>query len=128
MINPSIYRAYDIRGEYPQDLNEDVVLHIACELDKKLFKKGVVVVAHDARNSAPALYKAVISGLKGRELIKVGPATTPMFYFLVASKKVAGGIMVTASHNPPKWNGLKVVGPKAAPVSGFDIQKIIDNK
>ena len=128
MINPSIYRAYDIRGEYPRDLSEDVVRHIAGELDKKLFKKGVIIVAHDARNSSPALYKAVIKGLNGREIIKVGPATTPMFYFLVASKKVAGGIMITASHNPSQWNGLKVVGPKVAPVSGFDIQKIIDNK
>lgn len=126
MINPSIYRAYDIRGVYPTDLGDDTAEKIAAKLEKGLFGKGAILVAHDARKSSPMLYKAVIRGLRGREVIKVGPATTPMFYFLVASRKVAGGIMVTASHNPPQWNGLKVVGPKARPINGFDIRKIME--
>ena len=124
MANPSIYRAYDIRGIYPKDFNEKIVEHIAGKLDKNLFKKGAILVAHDARTSSLSLYEALIRGLKGRKLIKIGEATTPMFYFLVTSKKAAGGIIVTASHNPPEWNGLKVVGPKAVPINGFDIKKI----
>lgn len=128
VVNPSIYRAYDIRGIYPRDLDTDGAEYIAKELNKKLFKKGAVVVAHDVRKSSPLLYKAVIKGLKGREVIKVGPATTPMFYFLAVSRKAVGGIMITASHNPSEWNGLKVVGPKVMPVSGSDIKKIIENK
>ena len=125
MADDSIYRAYDIRGVYPKDFNEKIAEHIADKLDKKLFKKGAVLVAHDTRKSSPLLYEAIIRGLKGRKVIKVGGATTPMFYFLVTSKKASGGIIVTASHNPPEWNGLKVVGPKAAPINGFDIKKIL---
>ncbi len=127
-IDPSIYRAYDIRGRYPSELNEPVAETIARALSKSFFKKGPVVVARDARESSPALYEAVIKGLEGREIITVGPSTTPMFYFFTAARKAAGGIMITASHNPPEWNGLKMVGPKASPINGFDVKKIVDKK
>lgn len=126
MINPSIYRAYDIRGKYPSELDGKIARYIVSVLSEKFFKKGKIVVAHDARNSSPALYKAVIEGLKGREVVKVGAATSPMFYFSVAAGKAAGGVMVTASHNPSEWNGLKIVGQKAVPLNGFDVKKIIE--
>ncbi|MDD4931190.1 MAG: hypothetical protein PHG66_03515 [Candidatus Colwellbacteria bacterium] len=126
MINPSIYRAYDIRGKYPAEIDEDVVRHIVSSLNVRFFKKGPIVIAHDARNSSPALYKAVIEALRGREIMKVGPSTSPMFYFSVAANKAAGGVMVTASHSPSEWNGLKIVGPKAVPLNGFDTKKIIE--
>ena len=128
MIDPSIYRAYDVRGRYPKEMNADAAGKIAEALAGDFFKKGFLVVAHDARKSSPDLYRAVIKGLKGRKVIKMGPATTPMFYYLIASRNASGGVMVTASHNPPEWNGLKIVGPEAAPISGFDVKKIVEDE
>ena len=127
-INPSIYRAYDVRGKYPSELNETAAEEVARSLSKNFFGKGPVVVAHDARKSSPALYRSAIKGLEGRDIIAVGPSTTPMFYFFVTEKKAAGGIMVTASHQPAEWNGLKTVGLKAVPINGFDIKKKADKK
>lgn len=95
-----------------------MVLEIAKKLPKILGKK--IVVAHDARLSSPALYKAVLKGI-GKRALGIGTATTPMFYFLVNKLKATGGIMVTASHNPKEFNGLKVVGKKAVPISGKEI-------
>lgn len=127
MDNWSIYRAYDIRGVYPEDINESVIFRISSALNKKFFKKGEVVVAYDARTSSPSLQKEVIRGLRGRSVINVGSATTPMFYFFIISRRAAGGIMVTASHNPKQWNGLKIAGPMARPVDGRDIKRIVDS-
>lgn len=127
-INPSIYRAYDIRGRYPSELDEEATEKVARSLAKHFFGKGPVVVAHDARKSSPALYESAIKGFEGKDIISMGPSTTPMFYFFVVMKKAAGGIMVTASHQPAEWNGLKTVGPRAAPINGFDIKKIMDKE
>jgi len=142
MMNPKIFKAYDIRGKYPDELNEEAVGVITKTLAEKVFKKGDLIIAHDARLSSPALYKSVIEALsvkrlasskssktpnpKRHTLIEVGLATTPMFYFLAASLKAAGGIMITASHNPKEYNGMKVVGPGAAIISGLEIQKLLD--
>ena len=75
------------------------------------------------------LYKAVIKSLIANEspfkIHKIGLATTPAFYFLVNKLKAVGGIMITASHNPKEFNGLKVVGKKAAPISGAEIRQWI---
>lgn len=124
MINPSIFKAYDIRGKYPDEINEDSVAEIARFLAGH-FGKGKVVVAHDARLSSPLLYKTVLKTLVTNNskliTVPVGIATTPMFYFLVNQLKAAGGIMITASHNPKEYNGLKVVGSKAEPMSGKEI-------
>jgi phosphomannomutase/phosphoglucomutase len=125
-ITPSIFRAYDIRGKYPSEINVFAARKVAEFLAKNVFKKGPIVVAYDARNSSPALYKAVIKGLASRKKIMIGPSTTPMFYFFVIDRKAAGGIMITASHNPPEWNGLKIVGPKSSPINGFDVRKAME--
>jgi len=127
-IDPSIYRAYDVRGKYPSALNEAIAEKVANIFAKHFLGKGPVVVAHDARESSPALYRSVIRGFRGRDIIAVGPSTTPMFYFFVIARKAAGGIMVTASHQPAEWNGLKAVGPKAVPINGFDIKKKADKE
>lgn len=129
-INPKIFKAYDIRGRYPEEINEAAAEHIAVGISRSFFKKGRVVVAHDARLSSPALYRAVLRGVKSKMLnvkcIEVGPATTPMFYYLVNHFKASGGIMITASHNPSEYNGLKAVGQRAEPISGKDILKILN--
>lgn len=129
-IDKKIFKAYDIRGRYPEELNEETAAFIAAGI-KKIFNKGPVVIARDVRLSSSALYKAVIQGLQTPnfklQTIKVGLATTPMFYFLVNHYKAGGGIMVTASHNPKNYNGLKIVGKRALLFSGKDILKIIGN-
>jgi len=126
LIDPKIFKAYDIRGKYPKEINERAVFKIAKKLPKLLGRK--IVVAHDARLSSPKLYRAAIKGIKyqvsGIRIIEAGLATTPMFYFLVNKLKADGGIMVTASHNPKEYNGLKVVGKYARPISGYDIYEL----
>lgn len=142
MVDPKIFKAYDIRGRYPGELNEESAKEIAAAL-AKYFKKGKFVVAHDARLSSKPLYRAVLSGIKElriKNLEKpfiihnskfiihaIGLATTPMFYFLVNKLKAVGGIMITASHNPKDFNGLKVVKSKAEMISGKEIYEIYKN-
>ncbi|MFA6650843.1 MAG: hypothetical protein WCS41_02085 [Candidatus Paceibacterota bacterium] len=124
-IDYSIFRAYDIRGRYPSEINEDVVFRIGSTVSQKILPEGKVIIAMDARNSSRKIYTALKKGFKGRELISVGFSTTPMFYFLVNRLNAAGGIMVTASHNPPDWNGLKIVGPKADPITGEEVKEMM---
>ncbi len=126
MLNQKIFKAYDVRGRYPDEINEKAVLKICASLGT-YFKKGAVVVGHDARLSSPSLYRAALQGIKQTrkdgKFFEVGFVTTPMLYFLVNHLKAAGGIMVTASHNPKEFNGLKIMGPKADPISGTDLLK-----
>ncbi|HEY4498222.1 MAG TPA: hypothetical protein VJA63_01125 [Candidatus Paceibacterota bacterium] len=120
-----IFGAYDIRGRYPGEIDEVITAEIVAGLAEKIFKKGKIVVGFDARKSSPALYEAALGVLGGRAL-PAGMITTPMLYFLVNKLKTSGGIMVTASHNPKDWNGLKVVGKRGAPISGDEIQRLLN--
>ncbi|MBI2591398.1 MAG: hypothetical protein HYW34_01845 [Candidatus Brennerbacteria bacterium] len=136
--NIGIFKAYDIRGRYSEEINEKTVGFIAAGI-VKIFQHGKVLIARDARLSSPRLYKAVLksletsaeggsaSGGKNYKLktIPGGVMTTPMFYFLVNHFKAAGGIMITASHNPKEYNGLKIVGRNAVPISGVQILKLL---
>lgn len=125
-MDKSIFKAYDIRGKYPKEINEKTVEEIAGVLALR-FRSGEVVVGHDARKSSSKLYKSAIRGLEksnlGITLVKVGLITTPLLYFLVNRVGAKGGVMITASHNPKEYNGLKVVGAGAEPISGKDIWK-----
>lgn len=127
----SIFKAYDVRGKYPSEINESIVKElvaaVVCDLAKT---KGIkkFVFAHDARLSSPLLYEAAVQGaqsIKGVSVIKVGLATTPMFNFLVNYFNAIGGVMVTASHNPPEYNGLKIVKEKAIPLSGKEVYELL---
>ena len=139
-----IFKAYDIRGIYPDDIEEGVVFEIVSALVEH-FRGGKIIVGHDARLSSPSLYKTVLNALswqhfdfdkKGKgfrpakpiNIVRAGLITTPMMYFLVNHFKAQGGIMITASHNPKQFNGLKVVGPKAAPISGKEIYRMAAGK
>ena len=127
-----IFKAYDVRGKYPDELNERVVFQIAEAMGKYFGAGSKIVIGRDARLSSPSLYKAVLEGVKCQmfdvKCFEVGMITTPMLYFLVNKLKADGGIMVTASHNPKEYNGLKIVGKKAAPMSGGEVMKlVIDN-
>ena len=131
-MNSSIFRSYDIRGIYPDEINISSVEKIA-EICGRMFGGGRIIVAHDVRNGSVPLAAAVQRGLDraSQKLHKkiavemVGFSTTPMFVYLVHELKAAGGIMVTASHNPKEYNGLKIVGKNGIPISGSDLKKHI---
>jgi phosphomannomutase len=120
-----IFKAYDVRGLYPEQLNEkvarDVGLAFRYLLDEEDRTHGdTVVVSRDMRVHSEPLCEALIEGLTsgGLDVIDIGLATTPMNYFAVGHLKAAGGIQVTASHNPADYNGLKFSRSEARPVSG----------
>jgi len=127
MINSEIFKAYDIRGVYEKDFDKEAAYQIALAyvaLRKNDYsapeKKLRLAVGADMRLSSPELKEQVIKGLTeaGADVIDFGLASTPAFYFAVASHELDGGIMISASHNPGEWNGFKIVREKAIPVSG----------
>lgn len=118
-LDTSIFKAYDIRGIYPSQINADLAYKIAQSYCKFVQPK-TVVVSRDVRLSGPELMTAVIKGLtdSGVNVIDIGVGTTDMMYFGVVHTQADGGLMVTASHNPKEYNGLKMVRAKAVPISG----------
>jgi len=125
-IDTSIFKAYDIRGIYPTQLNEELAYKIArayAEIIKRENKdkdKIEIVVGGDMRLSTPSLKEQAIKGLtdSGIDVIDVGLVTTPTFYFSVAYYGFIGGMQVSASHNPKEYNGFKMVRAGGVPVSG----------
>lgn len=112
-MNPSIFKEYDIRGKYPDEIDEDSVYKIGSAFCEYLSRKqifGQIVVGYDARLSSPQLFEAFVQGVldQGRDVVDIGLSTTPLFYFSLNSSGSAGGGMVTASHNPKEYNGLKL--------------------
>lgn len=117
-INPNIFRGYDIRAIYGQDLNEDIAYTIGISYGKYILKKGYnrCVVGHDNRSSSEPLCDALVSGILSSGNVRVdliGLVTTPMYYFAQMylndnKNEIMPGIMITASHNPKEYNGLKI--------------------
>ena len=107
-INPLIFRKYDIRGIYPEDLDEEGAFEIAVAFARIYPEAKKIVIARDSRLSSLSLTKAVIEALvkEGREVINIGLAPDSLFSFSIFHYKFDGGIMITASHNPKEWNGL----------------------
>jgi phosphomannomutase/phosphoglucomutase len=112
------FKAYDIRGRVPDELNEDLARRIGVALAAQL-DPGTVVVGHDVRLTSPALQDALAAGLRGagREVLDIGLCGTEEVYFQVDHLNAAGGVMVTASHNPMDYNGMKLVKQQARPIS-----------
>jgi len=130
-MNFDCFRAYDIRGVYPTDLDEEAFYRIA-QAYTYLFHPKTMVVGMDARESGPALKKALTNGFvdAGVNVVDIGGITTDMIYFAVGSdNESSGGIVVSASHNPREYNGAKMVKEKAAAISSdtglFEIRDII---
>ncbi|MEK7151019.1 MAG: phosphomannomutase/phosphoglucomutase [Patescibacteria group bacterium] len=132
-VNPEIFKAYDVRGDFPEQLNAKAAYLIARAFAE--FTRGnnparalKFIVSSDARPSSPELKKAVIEGLldEGAQIIDLGLTTTPFHYYAVVKEEADGGIMVTASHNPFRMNGLKLSKKGAEPLGhGMSVVKSI---
>ncbi len=116
-INPSIFKAYDIRGVYPEDINEETVYNIGRAIAVHT-KAETIVVGKDIRLSSNTLEESLIKGLtdQGTNVIKLGLSTSPMLYYATGLLSVDAGIIITASHNPGNYNGLKVCHQFAVPI------------
>ncbi len=129
MINPSIFREYDIRGIAEKDLTDENIELIGKAYSSFLGKKELknFVVGRDVRLSSPRIQKALIRGINstGANVIDIGQVPTPVLYFAIVHLNADGGIMVTGSHNPIEFNGLKMCEGIAS-VYGKDIQKLKD--
>jgi len=122
-----IFRAYDVRGIYGADLTEDIAQRIGAAFGTLLGGRGKVVLGRDGRASSPEIAKAVAAGLTeaGCDVLDMGLIPTPALYFGIRASKAKGGIMVTASHNPPEWNGLKICDSRARLMGmGLGLEKI----
>ena len=114
----SAFKAYDVRGIYPTEVNEWLAEKIG-NVFPSVIKTEKVVVGRDIRLSSSSLCDALIQGLllRGVDVYDIGLCSSPMFYFASAFYKFKAGIMVTASHNPKEFNGFKFVGKNAIPLS-----------
>ncbi len=111
------FKAYDIRGVYGRDFSADDVEKIGFFLPR-LLNADKVLVGRDARTSSPEVFEALCNGITaaGADAVSIGQATTPTIYFATATQGFDAAVMITASHNPPEYNGLKVCKTGALPV------------
>ncbi len=122
----SIFKAYDIRGIYPEELDEKTAWKIGAAFARFLGAKKLVV-GRDMRTMAPSIEKAAVEGIlsTGCDVLRIGLSSTPMAYFAIGKLPCDGGMNVTASHNPPQYIGFKLCREGARPLSGdTGIQKI----
>ena len=118
-INASIFKAYDVRGLYPSEVNEEAARQIGQGFVSYLGAKRIAV-SRDMRLSSPSLTRAFIEGAttQGADVVDYGMMATDMLYFAVARDRHDGGVQITASHNPKEYNGIKMVRREAFPLSG----------
>ncbi len=118
-INPSIFKAYDIRGLHPSEVNEDAARLIGRGFVAYLKAKRIAV-SRDMRLSSPSMAATFIEGARaqGADVVDYGMLATDMMYFAVARDGLDGGAQITASHNPKQYNGIKLVRQEAFPLSG----------
>ncbi|HRH76574.1 MAG TPA: phosphomannomutase [Cellvibrionaceae bacterium] len=118
-MNITCFKAYDIRGRVPDELNEDVAYRVGRAFAEYLNAKRLVV-GHDIRLTSPVLTDALVRGMTdaGADVIHIGQCGTEEVYFATFALEVDGGICVTASHNPMDYNGMKLVREGSKPISG----------
>ena len=119
MLDPAVFKAYDVRGLYPTQLDEDGAYRIARAYVVH-FEPKTIAIGRDMRLSAPAMARAAIDGAAdgGADVVDIGLVGTEMLYHAVAELRLEGGICVTASHNPKEYTGMKIVRRGALPVGG----------
>lgn len=131
-LDPGIFKAYDVRGVYPAEVNEEAARAIGAGFVTYLQAKRIAV-GRDMRLSSPSIAQAFIDGATsmGADVVDYGMMATDMLYFAVARDKHEGGVQITASHNPKQYNGMKMVRKEAFPLSGdagiSDIRDMIAN-
>jgi phosphomannomutase len=138
-VPPDIFKAYDVRGTYPDQIDDDVAYRVGRAFARVL--RGLrdagtrqlrVVIGHDMRLHSPALTEALTRGLmdEGCAVLNIGMVGTEMVYFAVGSRELDGGVSVTASHNPKQWAGFKLLREGALPLSGDkgipDVQRVAE--
>lgn len=118
-IDETIFKAYDIRGIYPESINEDVAYRVGQAFADVTKPVGEVMVGMDVRIHSAVIKDSVVRGLNdaGIDVVDVGVMSTDMLYFGVGNYKFAGGLQSTASHNPPEWHGLKMVEKGPSPMT-----------
>ncbi len=126
-IDPGIFKAYDVRGTYPDQMDGEVAYRIGrafarvlADLEGKSTSELRVAVGRDMRLSAPEMAARYVEGLshEGADVLDIGMAPTEMVYFTVGSRELDGGLVCTASHNPAKYTGAKLVRRGAIALSG----------
>ena len=132
-MNRDIFRACDIRGVSGVDFEPIDFYEIARAFADR-FQPRIVALGHDVRKSSPLLFQKVVEGLidSGVEVLNLGQISTDMLYFAVGHYQTDGGIVVSASHNPAEYNGMKLVCQHAAPISAdtglFDLRNAIEDR
>jgi len=127
------FKAYDIRGIYPEEVNENFAYHLGLAIATFL-KSKEIVIGRDCRLSSKPLFDSLVKGIleTGTNVIDLGLISTPQLYFSLYTSEIQGGIMITASHNNKEYNGFKICTTKARPIfkeNGFsEIKKIIEEK
>jgi phosphomannomutase len=118
-VKGDIFKAYDIRGVYPDELDEDAARTIGAAFIAYLKVKRIAI-GRDMRLSSPSLAAAFVEGVisQGADVIDYGMTPTDLLYFVVASDRLEGGVEITASHNPKQYNGMKMVRQEAFPLTG----------
>ena len=119
MLDPKVFKAYDVRGIYPTELDEDGAYAIGRAYIEQ-FEPKQIAVGRDMRLSSPSMAASVIRGAadEGCDVLDLGLVGTEMVYFAVGELELDGGVMVTASHNPKNYTGMKIVRRGALPVGG----------
>jgi phosphomannomutase len=126
-LDQSVFKAYDVRGTYPDQLNEDVAYKIGRAVAQFLSEESgkpaaelTIAVGRDMRLSAPDMMASYVSGItdSGADVLSIGQVGTEVLYWIVNHRGLDGGVMVTASHNPAKYTGAKMVRAKSLPLSG----------
>src|SRR5213083_3749079 len=128
MLNPHVFRAYDVRGLVGPDINADVFRQIGRAYATLIRRNGGrrIAVGQDNRVSSDELKRGFVAGVRaaGVSVIDIGLSTTPLLYFATAHWKLDGGANITGSHNPIEYNGVKMVHPGAAPLTEDEIQSL----
>jgi len=130
MIDTGVFRAYDLRGLYPEQINNDFAYTLGQSFGSYVLKQNIneVLVAHDNRLSSPGLEQRLVEGLlsTGVNVIRLGLVTTPMYYYARVLLNKWAGLMITASHNPKEYNGFKISFTNVGNAAGKDIADFKD--
>jgi phosphomannomutase/phosphoglucomutase len=128
-VKSAVFREYDIRGRFPEDLNSESIYRLGLAAGKYYGDRGAerISIGYDCRLSSPELKEALIKGLiqSGIDVWDVGMVPTPLLYFSIHHLGLDGGIQVTGSHNPPEYNGFKICLGRST-IYGDEIQKLRD--